>query len=120
VGSGDISAMNADGTGRHSLGIDGVDPAWSPDGTRIAFTGGCCAAGSLIFTANADGSGAVDLSGATSTGESDPAWSPDGRMLAFVVATADRTELWVMNADGTDRRKLTNDPQVSDAEPAWH
>jgi TolB protein len=45
-------------------------------------------------------------------GGSEPAWSPDGRMIAF----GRGTQLWVMNADGTDARALEG---VRGAEAAW-
>jgi hypothetical protein len=65
-----------DGTilaGAQSL-VAGAQPAWSPDGSQIAF-----ARGGGIWIANADGSGTRRLA----DGE-EPAWSPNGRDLAFV------------------------------------
>lgn len=56
---------------------DGYDPAWSPDGTRIAFAS-TRDGEPAIYLANADGSAARRL-----TSGSWPAWSPDGRRIAF-------------------------------------
>ena len=55
---------------------------------------------------------------------SDPHVSPNGRHVAFVVRTTDldadhgRTDLWMVSADGTNRRRLTSHPE-SDSNPRW-
>lgn len=51
----------------------------------------------------------------TSGGENHAAWSPDGTRIAFRSAT---NEIFVMNADGTGRRQLTNTP-AAEQEPVW-
>jgi Tol biopolymer transport system component len=48
----------------------------------------------------------------------DPAWSPDGRLIAFVSERDGNAELYVMNADGTNPRRLTDHTAV-DRDPAW-
>ena len=58
------------------------DPAWSPDGTKIAFTSDREGGTSYVYVMNADGSGAERLSAGASA-EHDPAWSPDGGYVAF-------------------------------------
>jgi TolB protein len=54
----------------------------------------------------------------------EPAWSPDGRLIAFVESTprhlgayAGSGDLWIMRADGSQRRQLTH--TNADAQPAW-
>jgi TolB protein len=47
-----------------------------------------------------------------------PAWSPDGAKIAFVSQRDGNAEIYVMNADGTNPVRLTNDPGY-DADPAW-
>ena len=72
-GNSRIVVMDADGGNRKSIG-EGDDPAWSPDGTKIAYT-----KSSGTFVVNADGTNPVQLSRGT-----DPAWSPDGARISFV------------------------------------
>ena len=77
-------------------------PEWSPDGNHILFSSG--KPGALqIFTRNEDGE-SEELLG-TGTGA---IWSPDGRYIAFLDKGAtDRYQIFLMNADGKNRRKLT-------------
>jgi Tol biopolymer transport system component len=53
--------------------------------------------------------------------EFSPAWSPDGRHIAYRVnpPRGDEGEIWVMRADGTRKRNLTNSAGVADWSPAW-
>ena len=51
----------------------------------------------------------------------DPAWSPDGRQIAFssgVIWKGD-ADIWVVRADGTEKRNLTETPDFSESEPSW-
>lgn len=48
----------------------------------------------------------------------EPAFSPDGSRIAFVSATSGNTEIYVMNADGTNPSRLTTDPQA-DGRPVF-
>jgi len=54
--------------------------------------------------------------------EDQPAWSPAGGRIAYVAVTADaRSDIWVMNEDGTGQVNLTGDmpPQGVRSSPAW-
>jgi len=110
-----IYRMNADGSAQTQLTHNGFpnigdqDPAWSPDGLRIAFTH--TAQG--IHVINADGTGEVALA-PTDFGR-DPSWSPDGLEIAFE-GTA--SQIFVMNADGSAPRQLTSSSDFN-RQPAW-
>jgi Tol biopolymer transport system component len=85
-----------------------ADPAWSPDGTRIAFAGypvakpGVCCQPGAVYVINADGSGLRRLT-PEAQGVGWPTWSPDSRRIAFV---AKHGSIHVVNADGSKLRKL--------------
>ncbi len=92
-----------------------VEPAWSPDGARVAFAS--AREGSFdIYVMDADGNGTTRL---TTSKENDrrPTWSPDGTRIAFA-RNVDESRLFVMNADGTGARRVTDDA-APESEPAW-
>ncbi len=91
-----------------STGLN-VDPAYSPDGTRMAFASTRTGA-TEIWVANADGSNQLAL---TSFGDSDggsPRWSPDGAKIAFDKGGA----VWVIGANGGQPQKV-----VAGSLPTW-
>ena len=67
---------------------------------------------------NADGSGLVSLTGGSWSNDSAPAFSPDGSRIAFVSDRAGNAEIFVMDADGTDVARVTNNP-AQDFYPAF-
>jgi Tol biopolymer transport system component len=92
----------------------GREPAWSPDGSLIAFVN----ARSRLVVANPEGTAASFLTrGHVRVG--DPSWSPDGSQLVFhVPGTRSRGDLAVVNADGKGLRHLTRTPG-GEIQPAW-
>jgi TolB protein len=46
------------------------------------------------------------------------AWSPGGRKIAFVGYKSGNSEIYIINADGSEQRNLTNNPAY-DGSPAW-
>ena len=103
-----IWVMNANGSGETMLTDDIVgsyDPAWSPGGSRISFT-----RGDRINLMNADGGAQRALTNPGPNERDEEArWSPDGHRLAFVrVQTGGSRNLWTINPDGSDPRRLTD------------
>jgi TolB protein len=92
------------------------EPAWSPDGSRIAFTSNRDGQ-RAIHIMNEDGTGVMRLTEPTTTSYR-PAWSPDGRRIAFVSERGGNTDVYTMNADGTQLARLTNHV-AADRDPAW-
>src|SRR6185312_257262 len=87
---------------------------------RIAFTRDA-AANEEIWTARPDGSDARPIT-ANGWGDRMPAFSPDGKRIAFVSLEngAANPEIYVMNADGSGRTRLTTSVgNVPDTDPAW-
>jgi Tol biopolymer transport system component len=109
-------------------------PGWSPDSTELVTTG---ATGSVVII-KADGSGQrvvgshatdTEIGGAPPWGPVwSPIWSPDGRRVAYdrVVAPAERFQgrgcsarAWVVDADGTDERRLEPLADQCDSPMTW-
>jgi Tol biopolymer transport system component len=79
----------------------GTDPSWSPDGASIAFK--TPVDGVLhIATARISGGAARVL-----TPGVHPAWSPNGQRIAYMVDSGDRSDIWIMNSDGSARKCVT-------------
>lgn len=129
VSYGELHTANVDGTNIRRLTNDDAgdyQPSWSPDGSRIAWVSS--RTGLLnIFTMRPDGS---DVQQLTFTRMADPlpgsgqsvarpAWSPDGQRIAYTVGVDGGAQLWVMNADGSNKRRLAPENGVSDFEPTW-
>jgi Tol biopolymer transport system component len=51
--------------------------------------------------------------------DDDPAWSPDGQQIAFSSGRSGNSEIYVMDADGTNVRRLTNTRPADEYSPAW-
>jgi len=100
-------------------------PTWSPDGKVIAYDGDYGL--HLTATDGSIGGQFYDRSrDALSTDVRDisPAWSPDGTKIAFGFSQHDHWEIYVMNADGSNRMRLTKEklfapPPPNNVSPAW-
>jgi Tol biopolymer transport system component len=110
----EIYLMEPDGSGVRKLtdaaaeGNVAAEPAWSPDGTRIAFVLstpehlGAYAGDGDIYIMNADGTEMIKLTNGLR--DAHPAWSPDGTRIVFVRDQGN--SLLVMNADGGDATEI--------------
>ena len=84
-------------------------PAWSPDGTKIAFTREFRGSAE-IFLMNADGSGVTQVTHDRAAHDQHPTWSPDGRRIAYTSHTESDQDLFVMNVDGSQPTRVTDGP----------
>src|SRR5687767_10353125 len=71
-----------------------------------------------IFVINADGTGRTQITDHPAE-DFDPVWSPDGTKIAFRTHRDGDEEVYIMNADGSDQRNLSNAPNRGDYSPAW-
>lgn len=134
AGNQDIYITNRDGTDvrRLTTGLDAdYQPAWSPDGSRLAFVSTRADGLPDVWVMKTDGSNPTRLTEArrgdefpgSGGGAMAPAWSPDGSRLVYTVyayiGVTPRAQLWVMNADGSGKRQLTDGSEANDFTPTW-
>lgn len=148
----DVYSMNPDGTGVSNLtrtytdpnwsplgNVDG-HPEWSPDGTKISFTGtalsdigSCCSRNVYVMDANGANLRRLTNTPSFTEGEDFQAtWALDGSWLAFVstrsegprdpdnpINYSDDREIYRMDADGTNQQQLTaTTSRISDEQPS--
>jgi TolB protein len=89
-----------------------TQPAFSPNGKRIAFT-----RSHEIWVMSASGHNPTRLTKAKSV-NGDPAWSPDGKRIAFVSNRRSKYDVWVMHRDGTHAKRLTHNSAI-ESELVW-
>lgn len=121
-----IYLMNADGTAQRQISDmpeGACQPAWAPDGTRLAFISPCASnqetyPGASILIKNIDSEEVVRLPFIPG-GDFDPAWSPDGTHIAFTsLRDFNRAQIYVINlADNTVTSLSAN--KVRDNQPYW-
>jgi TolB protein len=137
-----IGIMNADGTNERILTTedrvnvrhepdgtttvletahDANAPGWSPVDNRIAFWSGIENQYGQIWVINSDGTGSTQLTADPTHGnDDDPSWSPDGKKILFATGRSGRDELWVMDADGSNERKVSdNDAAPFPGRASW-
>jgi TolB protein len=94
------------------------DPTWSPVANTIAFVSPV-ADGDEIYTINTDGTGLQRLTVNTWEWDKHPSWSPNGSQFVFWSnRETSRRQIWIMNADGSNPRNLSNNP-YNDWDPVW-
>jgi Tol biopolymer transport system component len=128
--------MRPDGSDARRLADRTSDPAFSPDGRRIAVAGDRDENGELsygervsfaneLYIMNADGSHRRRLTSTKNLNELQPSWLPSGTRIAYqrgkAFDNAEGTVLMQINADGRCPRPLLADPGLDTwyAAPAW-
>jgi TolB protein len=119
-GNFEIYVMNPDGSGQTNISNDprpDFQPAWSPDGSRIAFSRIDFDGSQNLWIMDANGDNQHRIS--TLDG-GDPSWSPDGTRLVYTSISPSFTDfdIHVINADGTNDVAIATGPAI-DATPDW-
>ena len=123
----EIFVMNADGSDQTQITfneLDDEDPAWSPDGQRIAFVRDFNPIRGEndfdILTMNADGTAERNLTNSPGVWDHEPSWSPNGRRIAFARApdSESNNDIYTMRPDGSNVRQLTSNA-LDNEYPDW-
>ena len=110
----EIYVMDTDGGNRENLTSHpaaDVDPDWSPDKTKIAFSSNRNGGARQIYVMDADGKNPIRLTDGPRS-KWGPDWSPDGREIAFASPRARNgtwSDIYVIGADGQGLRTLTDE-----------
>ena len=126
TGTTQVYVMDEDGSSQEQLvathftdagrPLDANSPAWSPDGTRIAFARDTDHGFRQVFTASVTGGSLNQLTNLSQN--EDPSWALDSRHIVFKSKRSGREQLWILDIESGISRQLTN--VAGEARfPAW-
>ena len=108
-----IYKVDIDGKNNHLIINEALHPQWSPLGDKILYLSTGINGSFQISVANADGSNQQQLTSSVSPiwrdGNKDPHWTPDGQKIVYVSWENDKPEIFIMNADGSNKMCLTKE-----------
>ncbi|HEY0544331.1 MAG TPA: FG-GAP-like repeat-containing protein [Pyrinomonadaceae bacterium] len=110
-----IYTANPDGSAQTPLTQSippSVEPAWSPDGTKIAYVAFFGSAD--IYVMNENGSGQTNLTNTMNAAERNPTWSVTGK-----IAYERDGQIWMMNTDGSNQMQFAGITQPTPIAPSW-
>ena len=113
--------MNLEGADVQRLSAgsgEATNPSWSPDGGHIAFawTRGFEPGNYNIFVMDVASQQTTQLTANEGRNEN-PSWAPDAAHIVFASKRGNRSQIWVMNADGTGKHQLTE--TGNNEKPVW-
>ena len=93
--------------------------SWAPSGNWITFSGARKGERNVgIYVVRPNSTGLKRLTSRKWEAQY-PAWSPDGEKIAFASGRDEDEEIYVMNADGTEQKRLTDIPGPDHWPPTW-
>jgi len=119
TGGYDIYTMRSDGSDLYRITTNpapDIMPALSPDGTKIVFESYRDGDNPEIYVVDVSGGSPTRLTNNTIY-DGQPCWSPDGQQIAFISEQAGKSNIWIMNVDGTDAHQITFLPHTGG--PKW-
>jgi TolB protein len=122
-----VETIKPDGTDRRQVtpnDIQAGEPAWSPDGTLIAFQSPPDDEGVIkeLYTIHPDGTGITPMTANLDINDSDhPTWSPDSSQIVFShwpPGSTTGADLYVVNRDGSQPHAVAATP-LNETAPSW-